>query len=93
MIDQFFNSTLEVGSFLHTTTSNFTGSDYITFLIIAFLLFAVAMLFHMPELLFALVVAPLFVVFGLADPSFTAVTEVLFIAVGVILGVRMIFFR
>ena len=93
MINQYFNSSLEIGGFLNTTTSNFTGSEFLTMLIIVLLLFMVAMLFHMPELLFAIIVAPLLVVFGLADPAFTSVSSLMLIVAGVMLAIRMILFR
>lgn len=93
MIETFFNSSLEIGSFLNTTTSNFTGSEFLTLMIFFLMFFVVAMLFHMPEILFALVIAPLLVVFGLADPTFNGVTTVVFIVVGIMIAIRMLFFR
>lgn len=93
MINAFFNSSLEIGSFLNTTTSNVTGSDFLTLLLTFLLFFTVAILFHMPEILFAIVIAPLLVTFGLVDPAFTSVTMLVFIVAGILLAIRMILFR
>jgi hypothetical protein len=93
MISTFFNSSLEIGSFLNTTTSNVTGSDFLTLLIMVLLFFMVGILFHMPELLFAIVIAPLLVTFGLVDPAFTSVSTLMLIIAGVMLAIRMILFR
>lgn len=93
VLAQYFNSSLEIGNFLNTTTANVTGNEFITLIFILILIVTVAMLFHMPELLLAIVITPLMVVFGLADPSFGAITQLLFIIIGVLIAVRMILFR
>ena len=93
MISQFFNSSLEIGSFLNTTTNNFTGSEFLTLLIIVMLFFLVAMLFHMPEFLFAIVIAPLLITFGLVDPAMLSVSSLMLIVAGIMLAVRMLLFR
>lgn len=59
-----FNSSLDIGSILGATTSNMTGDQSLTYLLVIVLLLLIAMLFREPFVLFGLLVLPLVIVFA-----------------------------
>lgn len=63
-IDQVFNSTGEVGSWISNSTTNVTGNLFLTVMIMLMFILLMLMLFKMPELLMALILAPLLIVFA-----------------------------
>ena len=62
-IGQVFNSTGDVGMWLNASTTNVTGSLFMSVLIIIGFFLLMMMLFKMPELLMGLVLMPLMIVF------------------------------
>jgi hypothetical protein len=62
-IDQLFNSSGEIGRWLTASTTNVTGSLILTVFVMIMFLVLGMMLFKMPELLMALIIVPLMIVF------------------------------
>ena len=59
-----FNSSLEVGKFIQSSNDNFTGSLFLTLLIIVAILILIAALFKMPETIYLIPIIPIFIVFS-----------------------------
>lgn len=58
-LDTVFNSSGEVGSWISASTTNVTGSLFLTVLVMFALLILAMLLFRMPELLIGVILAPL----------------------------------
>jgi hypothetical protein len=59
-----FNSTLDIGGLISSTTNNVTGSVTMTLLLIVVLLLLIALLFREPIVLFGLLIVPIVIVFA-----------------------------
>lgn len=69
-----FNSSLEIGQFIAASSSNFTGSDTITLIFVFLIFLVIGLLFKMPELVVAVLLIPVLILFGVLDPSFGLIT-------------------
>ena len=58
-VDSLFNSTGEVGTWLSSSSTNLTGSLFISVLIILAFFFLMMLLFKMPQLLMLIIIFPL----------------------------------
>lgn len=61
-IDTVFNSSGEVGSWISASTTNVTGSLFLTVLVLFMFLLLAMLLFKMPELFIAIILAPLSII-------------------------------
>lgn len=59
-----FNSTLDIGRIIESTTSNVTGNLGMTLLLIVVLFLVIGLLFRAPILLLGLIMIPMFTVFA-----------------------------
>ena len=76
----FFNSSLDFSQFVSASTSNFTGSDSLSLLLVLGLLVLIGALMKMPLFLVVLAIFPVLVLFSVVEYS-------LFPIVGVVIGI------
>lgn len=90
-LELLFNESLELGSWINASSSNLTGSDFLSLFLVFFVLLLVALLLHMPEILVATFLLPVVITFAAADKGFWGIVGVLSIIVG--MGLFSIFKR
>lgn len=76
---EFFNTSLEIGGWLNTATTNVTGNMFITVVLVLLLLLCIVALFRIPILFFLILALPLFIIFGLWDLTGGAMTLLLIV--------------
>jgi hypothetical protein len=64
-----FNRSLDFGRYLDVSTSSVTGSVFLSLLIVVLFLLLIASFFRMPEILYLVILLPLFLIFSVADPG------------------------
>ena len=62
-----FNSTLDIGQILNATTTNVTGSDSLTYMLLFLLIIMIALLFRSPIVLVFLISIPLLIILAIAE--------------------------
>jgi len=84
-VSQVFNSSGEVGSWISSSNTNFTGSLELSLFFILAMLLLVAFMFKMPILLGVLVIAPLLIIFSTISIGMNLVLGlfILIIAIGI----------
>ena len=80
-----FNSTLDIGSIISSTTTNMTGSITLTLILIVVLLLMIATLFREPIILVGLLLVPLFMVFAVYE-GWGGLFYTILICVGIVLA-------
>lgn len=82
-VNTLFNSTGEVGSWLSTSTNNFTGSLELSLFVLFGFLLMVALLFKMPQLLYVVALLPVVVVFSVVSLSMASVLVIFILVLAV----------
>jgi hypothetical protein len=62
-----FNSTLDIGQILNATTTNVTGSNSLTYMLLFLLIIMIALLFRSPIVLVFLISIPLLIILAIAE--------------------------
>jgi hypothetical protein len=78
-----FNSSLSTATFMNSMTSYFTGSDTITLLIILSMLLVIAFIFRMPEILMAVALLPIIIIFAFVDPTYWTILAIIVTIAGI----------
>lgn len=80
-----FNQTGQFGLIIDSMTTHFTGSLYLTLLIILMVLLLITSFFHMPELLLLIPLIPIILVFSTLDPGMRIFVALISLFLGYVL--------
>ena len=78
-----FNSSLDFGQFVSASTSNFTGSDALSLILVLGLLVLIGALMKTPLVLVVLAIFPIILIFSLVESSLFAIVGVVIVILGI----------
>lgn len=87
------NSSGVIYQVINGMTSNTTGSDYLTVLLIVIFIILAGFILRMPFELIAILMIPLLIVLMAFDSLFTTLGVIIFIFIGVVLAKNLLFSR
>ena len=87
MVDIFavFNQSGQFGLIIDSVTQHFTGSIFLTLLMMLIVLLVISMFFHMPEVLLVIPLIPLILIFSTVDSGMRIIVAILSLFFGYVL--------
>lgn len=92
-VSQLFNVTGGFGDLINSMTTNVTGSQDISLLLLLAIVVMIAIVLKLPELLWILAIIPLMIIFVYISASFGTILGILAVIVAMYLGKTLLFFR
>ena len=90
-ISNMFNSTGEIGNWITASTTNLTGDNGLTFLILIGGLLLIGALLKMPQLLVLIAIFPLIIIISTVESTFMTILGIAILIAGItIAGASMI---